>query len=238
MMGRSARETGRGAASSGRSNAGALGASAAGDRSGLQWNAGAIGPLAAGLTQTILLCGLAAAFARLDGAVGLLAALSAALCAGEIALAPEPRLPIGAVRASGWAAPAAVTGAGLLALLGAAVSWHPVSGAFAPSFIAVGAALMVLGGGLRLWSIRTLGGSFRTEHEVHEGQRLVLSGPYALTRHPSELGLLAFALGACALTRSWPAAAIWAAVLLPTSLLRLRREEALLRAAFGPRYTA
>jgi protein-S-isoprenylcysteine O-methyltransferase Ste14 len=168
---------------------------------------------------------------------GLLIALSVAQLVGEIWLTPDPRLPTGALhRAPGWTGPAAVTGIGLLGLQIAAVVW---SSPRALELSIAGAALMVLGGGLRLWAIRTLGDSFRTEHEVHEGQRLVRSGPYALTRHPSELGLLAFALGASALTGSWPAAAIWAAVLLPASVVRLRREEALLRAAFGSSaYTA
>jgi protein-S-isoprenylcysteine O-methyltransferase Ste14 len=165
-----------------------------------------------------------------------LAGLTAALVVGEVLLAPPPRLPIGAThRAPGWAGPALATGAGLLALqVCAAVFRRPIAPAVPP----LGAALMLLGGGLRLWAIRTLGASFRTEHEVHHGQRLVRSGPYAFAHHPSEIGLLAFALGAALLTQSWPAAAIWALVLLPASLLRLRREEALLSAAFGRNYTA
>lgn len=166
----------------------------------------------------------------------LLVVLSLALLAGEIWLTPAPRLPVGAThRVSGWTGPAAATGIGLLALQVAAVAWGSPG---SPAMAAGGAAMMALGGGSRLWAIRTLGGSFRTEHEVHEGQRLVRSGPYAFARHPSELGLLAFALGAAVLARSWPAAAIWALVLLPASVVRLRREEALLRAAFGPGYTA
>ncbi|HZN95893.1 MAG TPA: methyltransferase [Myxococcales bacterium] len=165
-----------------------------------------------------------------------LLALSAALCAGEIALAPAPRLPLDVThRAPGWAGPAAATGAGLLALQIAAVAWR---GELHPALPVAGAALMVAGAGLRLWAIRALGDCFRTEHELHRGQRLVRSGPYARCRHPSEVGLLAFALGAAALMQSWPAAAIWAGVLLPASAIRLRREEALLQRAYGPGYTA
>jgi len=169
-------------------------------------------------------------------ALAALAGLTAAMVAGESALAPAPRLPIGVThRAPGWSGPAAATGLGLLALQVAAALWRRPAGLAVPL---IGAALMLLGGGLRLWAIRALGASFRTEHEVHPGQRLVRSGPYALARHPSEIGLLSFALGTSALTGSWPAAAIWALVLLPASLLRLRREEALLSAAFGRHYTA
>ncbi|HEY8206146.1 MAG TPA: isoprenylcysteine carboxylmethyltransferase family protein [Myxococcaceae bacterium] len=190
----------------------------------------------AALAQALVLCGLAAVFAPVDGPVYALAVLSAALVAGETALAPEPSLPTAAThRAPGWAGPAVATGAGLLALQAAAVL---VRWSVPPEVWSAGAALMLMGGGLRLWAIHALGASFRTEHEVHEGQRLVRSGPYAFLRHPSELGLLIFALGAAALTGSWPAAAIWVLVLLPSSLLRLRREEAMLRAAFGPGYTA
>ncbi|HVE86983.1 MAG TPA: isoprenylcysteine carboxylmethyltransferase family protein [Myxococcales bacterium] len=161
-------------------------------------------------------------------AVLVLLALSAALGAGEIALAPAPRLPLDAVhRRGGWAGPAAITGMGLLALQVAAILFR------GQPHLALGSATMISGAALRLWAIRTLGPSFRTEHEVHRGQRLVRSGPYAFSRHPSELGLLAFALGAAAVTGSWPAAALWALVLLPSSLVRIRREEALLRAAFN-----
>lgn len=180
--------------------------------------------------RALALCGMAAALGRLDGAALALAALGGALCAGEIALSPEPRLPIGAVRRGGWLGPAAATGAGLLALELLAVAFRAE---LSPAVPLAGAALMVLGGALRLWAIRTLGAAFRTEHEVHLGQAPVRSGPYAFSRHPSELGLLAFALGEAALMQSWPAAAVWGAVLLPASLVRLRREEALLREAFG-----
>jgi protein-S-isoprenylcysteine O-methyltransferase Ste14 len=188
----------------------------------------------AAVLLALMLCALALVNGHLDGAALLLAALSGALCAGEVMLAPEPRLPIGAThRAPGWAGPAAVTGSGLLALQIAAAVWR---GPRLPALMVLGAALMVLGGHLRLWAIHTLGASFRTEHEVHAGQELVRSGPYTFARHPSEIGLLVFALGAAAVAQSWPAAAVWAFVLLPTSVLRLRREEALLRAAFGPRW--
>jgi len=172
-----------------------------------------------------------------DADVLLLVYLSGVLCAGEVMLAPEPRLPTGIThRAPGWAGPAAATGSGLLVLQIAAVVWREPRW---PGLLTIlGAALMILGGHLRLWAIHALGESFRTEHEVHAGQELVRTGPYAFARHPSEIGLLAFALGTAVLAHSWVAAAVWASFLLPTSVLRVRREEALLRAAFGPRYTA
>jgi protein-S-isoprenylcysteine O-methyltransferase Ste14 len=191
----------------------------------------------AAMLLALMLVMVAVASNCLDPAVLVLATLSGALCAGEVVLAPEPRLPTGVThRAPGWTVPAAVSGTGLLALqIAALVTRHP---RLPETIEVVGAALMVLGGHLRLWAMHALGDAFRTEHEVHAGQELVRTGPYAFTRHPSEIGFLVFALGAAVLTRSWPAAAIWAVVLLPASLLRLRREEALLRAAFGPRYTA
>jgi len=182
--------------------------------------------------RALWLCGLAAALSRVDGAVVALAIGGGVLCAGEIGLAPEPRLPTGpTTRRGGWVGPAAATGLGLLALEALAVAFRADRGAEAP---VVGAALVLSGGALRLWAIRELGASFRTEHEVDGGQALVRSGPYAFSRHPSEIGLLAYALGVAAFMQSWPAAAVWAAVLLPSSLVRIRREEALLRAAFPP----
>jgi len=66
-------------------------------------------------------------------------------------------------------------------------------------------------------------------------ERLVTTGPYALTRNPMYLGHLIF-LGGLALTlRSWPAAALLGAH-LPWFDRRAREDEAQLGALFGGRY--
>jgi protein-S-isoprenylcysteine O-methyltransferase Ste14 len=126
------------------------------------------------------------------------------------------------------------TGLVLLAVLWTALIGASMRPAVAVSWGAVGGGLMVAGAMLRYSAIRTLGGHFVTEIAVAEGQPLVTTGPYALARHPSELGLLISVAGGCALLRSGAAALLGLGVLLPLVAWRIRREERVLRQAFGP----
>lgn len=66
---------------------------------------------------------------------------------------------------------------------------------------------------------------------LHEGQRLVTSGPYAVVRHPMSLGLAIAAVGGLLLYRSWTTLAYVAA--LPVLVVRARREDEVLADAFG-----
>jgi len=96
--------------------------------------------------------------------------------------------------------------------------------------------ILVLGLGIRLVAIVTLGKAFSTNVATRAGQSLQRSGLYRLVRHPSYLGLelilLAFALH----SRTW---ACFAVVLVPPTLAVLYRihvEETALRLAFGATY--
>ncbi|MGC1363668.1 MAG: isoprenylcysteine carboxylmethyltransferase family protein [Silvibacterium sp.] len=96
--------------------------------------------------------------------------------------------------------------------------------------------ILILGLGVRIVAIVTLGGAFSTNVATRAGQSLQQSGLYSLVRHPSYLGLelilLAFALHA----RTW---ACFAVVLVPPTLAVLYRihiEETALRLAFGADY--
>jgi protein-S-isoprenylcysteine O-methyltransferase Ste14 len=96
--------------------------------------------------------------------------------------------------------------------------------------------ILILGLGVRVVAIVTLGRAFSTNVATSAGQGLERSGLYALVRHPSYLGLelilLAFALHA----RTW---ACFAVVLVPPTLALLYRihvEETALRLAFGADY--
>jgi protein-S-isoprenylcysteine O-methyltransferase Ste14 len=96
--------------------------------------------------------------------------------------------------------------------------------------------ILILGLGVRVVAIVTLGRAFSTNVATRAGQRLQRSGLYSLVRHPSYLGLelilLAFALHA----RTW---ACFAVVLVPPTLAVLYRihvEETALRLAFGADY--
>jgi protein-S-isoprenylcysteine O-methyltransferase Ste14 len=96
--------------------------------------------------------------------------------------------------------------------------------------------ILILGLGVRVVAIVTLGSAFSVNVAMREGQRLQRRGVYSLIRHPSYLGLelilLAFALHA----RTW---ACFAVVLVPSTLAVLYRihvEEIALRLAFGADY--
>jgi protein-S-isoprenylcysteine O-methyltransferase Ste14 len=96
--------------------------------------------------------------------------------------------------------------------------------------------ILILGLGVRVVAIVTLGRAFSVNVATRTGQELQRSGLYSLVRHPSYLGLelilLAFALHA----RTW---ACFAVVLVPPTLAVLYRihvEETALRLAFGAEY--
>ncbi|MGB7282380.1 MAG: isoprenylcysteine carboxylmethyltransferase family protein [Candidatus Acidiferrum sp.] len=96
--------------------------------------------------------------------------------------------------------------------------------------------ILILGLGVRVVAIATLGKAFSANVATRAGQRLQRSGLYRFVRHPSYLGLelilLAFALHA----RTW---ACFAVVLVPPTLAVLYRihvEETALRLAFGADY--
>lgn len=96
--------------------------------------------------------------------------------------------------------------------------------------------ILMIGLGVRVVSIVTLGRAFSANVAMRAGQRLERSGLYGLVRHPSYLGLelilLAFALH----TRTW---ACFAVILVPSTLAvcyRIHVEETALRRAFGADY--
>jgi protein-S-isoprenylcysteine O-methyltransferase Ste14 len=100
----------------------------------------------------------------------------------------------------------------------------------------VALGILILGLGVRVLAIVTLGSAFSTNVATRAGQRLQRHGLYSIVRHPSYLGLelilLAFALHA----RTW---ACFAVVVVPPTLAVLYRihvEETALRLAFGADY--
>jgi protein-S-isoprenylcysteine O-methyltransferase Ste14 len=92
---------------------------------------------------------------------------------------------------------------------------------------------MLLGIALRAAAMRALADGFVSD----PGPRgeLVVRGVYRWLRHPSEAGLLTFALGAAVASGSHLALAL-SAMLLLTVLARLDREERALYHDFGARY--
>jgi protein-S-isoprenylcysteine O-methyltransferase Ste14 len=96
--------------------------------------------------------------------------------------------------------------------------------------------ILILGLGVRVVAIVTLGRAFSTNVATHAGQRLQRRGLYSLVRHPSYLGLELILLGFALHARTW---ACFAVVLVPPTLAVLYRihvEEKALRLAFGADY--
>jgi protein-S-isoprenylcysteine O-methyltransferase Ste14 len=102
---------------------------------------------------------------------------------------------------------------------------------------AIGLAIMLLGLGLRIWAVVTLGASFRTTVETHDAQKVVRRGPYKLIRHPSYSGLLLMCCGYGIAVQNWLSLAI--AVLLPLAALlyRIHIEEAAMVSSMGSDYS-
>jgi protein-S-isoprenylcysteine O-methyltransferase Ste14 len=100
-----------------------------------------------------------------------------------------------------------------------------------------GVLLYALGGMLRLWPVFVLGRRFSGLVAIQPGHELVTTGPYALIRHPSYLGLLINLVGWALVFRSAVGLAL-AALTLPPLLARIEAEEALLSAHFGAPYEA
>ena len=103
------------------------------------------------------------------------------------------------------------------------------------ALLAVGVALA--GSFLVMSAIRTLGKEWSLTARITEGHRLVMSGPYSLVRNPIYTGMWALQLGTCmAFSASWGGykmVAITALIYYLGTVVRVRREERLLRAEFG-----
>jgi protein-S-isoprenylcysteine O-methyltransferase Ste14 len=104
----------------------------------------------------------------------------------------------------------------------------------------IGLLLQVAGLGLYLWGARVLGEMYRAASafgvRLHQRQRLITHGPFALVRHPLYLGLQLAALGGLCLHRTWAMAFV--SVNFLGLVLRARREEQALAEAFGAEWEA
>jgi protein-S-isoprenylcysteine O-methyltransferase Ste14 len=100
----------------------------------------------------------------------------------------------------------------------------------------VGFGLMILGFAGRMWAIRTLGPSFRTTLQVHEGQRMVTHGPYRFVRHPSYAGALLLCFGLGLALQNWLSLACAVGIPLAAYVYRIDVEEKMLAGTFRSEY--
>jgi protein-S-isoprenylcysteine O-methyltransferase Ste14 len=100
----------------------------------------------------------------------------------------------------------------------------------------IGTIIMLMGLGFRIWAIITLGKSFRTTVETHQGQKVITKGPYKLLRHPSYTGLLLTGCGYGIALQNW-LSLIFAVVLpLAALLYRIHIEERAMVESLGTEY--
>jgi protein-S-isoprenylcysteine O-methyltransferase Ste14 len=102
-----------------------------------------------------------------------------------------------------------------------------------PELEVAGSLLLALGMAYSIWALSYLRRSFSI---LPEARRLVIGGPYALSRHPLYLGETLAAIGLL-LPIAGPAALALAVAALAAQMLRMRWEESVLTSVF-PEYRA
>lgn len=97
-------------------------------------------------------------------------------------------------------------------------------------------ALIWAGIAFRLWAVLTLGQFFRTSVFVHEGHRLITSGPYRVLRHPSYTGSLITVVGIGLAMGNWLSVLALTGCALLAYAIRMRVEEKALAEHFGAEF--
>jgi protein-S-isoprenylcysteine O-methyltransferase Ste14 len=104
--------------------------------------------------------------------------------------------------------------------------------------VVVGLTVTIAGIGLRIWAIRELGRFFTYAVLIHEGHRVIDTGPYRRIRHPSYTGLLMGMLGLGIALGTWVSVPACFVPALAAFTWRLLSEEQVLAAELGEPYRA
>jgi len=101
-----------------------------------------------------------------------------------------------------------------------------------------GLAIAVASALFSAWAMWSLGKSYGIRMDLFEGHRLVIDGPYRLTRHPMYLGIVLFHMGATIAMESLALLVITLVYVIPFTLVRIRAEDQVLAAGFGEEFRA
>jgi protein-S-isoprenylcysteine O-methyltransferase Ste14 len=104
------------------------------------------------------------------------------------------------------------------------------------SLRAIGIGLLILGIGIRVICIRTLGRFFTAHLRVNEGRRLIQEGIYKHLRHPSYFGMIFSFLGLPLVFCSLYGVLCMIFIGIPSLLFRINLEERFLVEEFGEEY--
>ena len=126
-----------------------------------------------------------------------------------------------------------------LAFLGPALFPSAKIGVFAPPAIfAAAIASIWLGMLLYVWAVLTLGRFFRTSVQLVDGQRLVMSGPYRVLRHPAYAGGVLIFSGVGLAMGNWVSFLAAGLATFLGYVFRIHIEELALAERFGAEFEA
>ena len=134
-----------------------------------------------------------------------------------------------------WLQASQLAGLGVAALAAANLTGAALPGS-GWLWAAIGCVVGIDGVMFRLWAIATLGSQFTRNLQVAEGSRVVDRGPYHYLRHPSYSGAIVMYAGIGIGLGN--AVSVASCLVLPAAgyVLRIPREEALLRQRLGEPY--
>jgi len=116
-----------------------------------------------------------------------------------------------------------------------------IAGSGTRKLVAISASVFAIGVAIfSVWltttAVRTLGKEWSLTARLVEGHKLATSGPYAYVRHPIYSGMLGMLLATGLAVSYWPALLAGLVVFFVGTIIRIRREEKLLREAFGEEF--
>jgi len=116
-----------------------------------------------------------------------------------------------------------------------------IAGSGTRKFVAISASVFAIAVGVfSVWltttAVKTLGKEWSLTARLVEGHKLATSGPYAYVRHPIYSGMLGMLLATGLAVSHWAALVAGLVVFFVGTIIRIRREEKLLREAFGEEF--